>query len=57
MMIGSRSRMPVETKLSQFDSKLENLCDITNDSTYPTHKKYLSALHFSLLEVANCKNS
>ena len=56
-MIGSRSRMPVETKLSQFDSKLENLCDITNDSTYPTHKKYLSALHFSLLEVANCKNS
>ena len=57
MIIGSMARMPVETKVSQFDSKLENLCDITNDSTNPTHKKYSSALHSSLIEVANCKNS
>ena len=56
-MIGSMARMPVETKLGQFERKLENFCHITNDSTYPTHKKYSSALHFSLLEVANCKNS
>ena len=57
MMIGSMARMPVETKVGQFERKLENFCHITNDSTNPTHKKYSSALHFSLFEVANCKNS
>ena len=36
----------LKQKVSQFDSQLENLCDITNDSTYPTHRKYSSALHF-----------